>query len=836
MMDEPVDPDIESPEPEASVYSHHELFSSTNSDPDDDDEMNVSHHSERSGRSEGGQSISSEMSSTPLKGKPPQSLPVRKKPAERSNDMISMTTRYMNDVFNGLKKECRKENVVATYDMFKRSVMILFVSESSWTTGVFYLTAGLFLSFWCEMLKNAPKYNSTTLLVLMASVAFKRFPSNSVRPQILLTVLTVLSIALDIHTFSRPPQVVSSAAKGLTACVLVCKCLALYYFLWLSEGADRARKYLQRRVRVFLLPVARPRKVMREIRARILALEWIQFVSMVGYFVLFIVGVSTVGFSRVMTSPSRGIPLAAFFPLKALSSGLVFLGFLADTDMILCLSYFGCLGWAMRYVKVYIHRKRQEYGGWPLPYGLNPYRFYVLCAVKFADVCWGIGGWVTLGTTFGAEFYNQNDNVIALVSGSVFMLLLSDVWCPILFYVVYSMLNDSVNEIQRHNHTGEESDDSELDEFNIRNDEKSKRLAEQYSVSQRMHGWSPSAESDDSRSSGSSSGSSSSRRRGGRRKKREVGVAEIDLNMALGSPGGSSCTSEDSPVKTSRDQFESTRSVRFQDNAPATSTAAPISRHQFDSSRENPTLRSVSPSPVKAADFSPGKGDWAQASHNAAMYNAAGRKGLRRPQRTVKRIQVPLSPYSEDSQDSEAAYSTPPKSIQRHLKYSEGEDGDDEGDDDILPPLQKLPDRVEDGIVIDRNTNISPGQYTKMWDTLGSSASFSARLYPEYDAADLKIVQLVEHLQNENFYIVAAGQNEGVATLYGFASGYMRGGEEEMSIETVYFLLELKIFMDGSSEDGLWTMTCEGKCTHPSSSPTFIKMMLLGDVLQLAST
>ena len=27
------------------------------------------------------------------------------------------------------------------------------------------------------------------------------------------------------------------------------------------------------------------------------------------------------------------------------------------------------------FVKTYIHQKKDEYGGWPLPYGLNPYRY-----------------------------------------------------------------------------------------------------------------------------------------------------------------------------------------------------------------------------------------------------------------------------------------------------------------------------------------------------------------------------------------------------------------------------------------------------------------------------
>jgi hypothetical protein len=113
-----------------------------------------------------------------------------------------------------------------------------------------------------------------------------------------------------------------------------------------------------------------------------------------------------------MISPSAGLPLFVFFPIKSLLSATLFFAFVADTgldsfftpllplsltqtDMVLCLSYFGCLGWNMkscpllssphcpfspsiRYVKVYIHRKREANGGWPLPYGLNPYRFVLV--------------------------------------------------------------------------------------------------------------------------------------------------------------------------------------------------------------------------------------------------------------------------------------------------------------------------------------------------------------------------------------------------------------------------------------------------------------------------
>jgi hypothetical protein len=46
------------------------------------------------------------------------------------------------------------------------------------------------------------------------------------------------------------------------------------------------------------------------------------------------------------------------------------------------------------------------------------------------------------------DFYNANDNIIAMVSGCVFMLLLSDVWTPILFYVVVNLLSVHEKDIE----------------------------------------------------------------------------------------------------------------------------------------------------------------------------------------------------------------------------------------------------------------------------------------------------------------------------------------------------------------------------------------------------
>jgi hypothetical protein len=126
-----------------------------------------------------------------------------------------------------------------------KSVMVLFVDKQSWSTGMFYFVAGLVMSFICETL-NGPKYNTSMLLCIMASVYFKSFPGNSVRPQLLITLLAALSFGLDIYYFTLPLQLVHNGAKALAAVAMVTKCLALYDFLWLSNGATKARKYLQR--------------------------------------------------------------------------------------------------------------------------------------------------------------------------------------------------------------------------------------------------------------------------------------------------------------------------------------------------------------------------------------------------------------------------------------------------------------------------------------------------------------------------------------------------------------------------------------------------------------
>jgi hypothetical protein len=97
----------------------------------------------------------------------------------------------------------------------------------------------------------------------------------------------------------------------------------------------------------------------------------------------------------------------------------------------------------------------------------------------------------------------------------------------------------------------------------------------------------------------------------------------------------------------------------------------------------------------------------------------------------------------------------------------------------------------------------------------------------------------VEHLHRNYFYIVAAGQVESIATIYGFISGHVTpsGSDGQDTTTSVLFLMELKVYFGsplvvGSESEGGGMFECVCKCTDPRASALCIQMMHLGDVLQ----
>lgn len=151
----------------------------------------------------------------------------------------------MRFIVNEMISTFSPTNLRHIWIIFKKSMMILFLAKTTWSMGIYFLIIGLFFSFISEI-SFGPKYNSLFLLILMVSIAFSQFPQNSVRPQIVLTVLTCLTLVLDLQYLLRSPKIVSSACKSFIAFSILAKLFALYDFLLFSNGSKRARKYLIR--------------------------------------------------------------------------------------------------------------------------------------------------------------------------------------------------------------------------------------------------------------------------------------------------------------------------------------------------------------------------------------------------------------------------------------------------------------------------------------------------------------------------------------------------------------------------------------------------------------
>jgi hypothetical protein len=362
---------------------------------------------------------------------------------------------------------------------------------------------------------------------------------------------------------------------------------------------------------------------------------------------------------------------------------------------------------------------------------------------------------------------------------------------------------------------------SELDDFNIRNDKKAAEAARSDARKDRMfrHRGSGrremqrvgSGSSDDSSSSSSSSDGSGSRGGGGsggrrhpRRQRRPMEEEDdededeegqqaslrdhghIMLDMAMG-------TLVDSDEEDAVDP----RSGQGRGHDEDDDDDGYGRRHQQRAQPQSSGRVDIA-SPIKSRVFSPGKGDWGQASSNAERYSA------QKSTSTTTTIQV-----SEPARDE--------KRFLMFVFY-------------CVCVCLRQQQAVGEGVTIDTSPMISPDSYTDMWDTMPTVANFDARLFAEEEVAEFKLVEMVEHLHNESFYVVAAGQVQDVATLYGFAAGTDTFGSP------VYFLFELKILMnsEAAGQTGYWSFECVCKCTHQELASIFVKKMLLGDVLRLA--
>lgn len=153
---------------------------------------------------------------------------------------------YFVNAVKDIASELSCSNFFKMWNEFHKSCVVLTLNKSSWSSGLVVLVLGLFMSYIDEIIRHSPQYNTSLLLALMASIAFSSFPKNSVRPQLILTLLTVLSLAIDLKKISQPTRLISTASKVLTSFVIIAKIYALYDVLTYSPGSARVRKYLDR--------------------------------------------------------------------------------------------------------------------------------------------------------------------------------------------------------------------------------------------------------------------------------------------------------------------------------------------------------------------------------------------------------------------------------------------------------------------------------------------------------------------------------------------------------------------------------------------------------------
>ena len=268
---------------------------------------------------------------------------------------------------------------------------------------------------------------------------------------------------------------------------------------------------------------------------------------------------------------------------------------------------------------------------------------YAVACLKFVDVCFGFAGWAAVGTTF-SSYYSLGYNVMALVAGTVTVLVLSDIWVPILFYFVIRMIRKHDKLVGRLQES-EESDDSELDEFDIRNNEKAIKNGREMRYRNLNQGFMKPFKSKYSVGSSSSEGddlSSSSDEEEGRRprkkKKDTMGYAEDDdyssrvsktpsLNISVGmAMGDSDDNNNDDEGNVDVDE-DNEGEQEYLDEANRLTSPGPLPLRQSRSPAGGLMSPNLMPAAhgwgrhnkVSAASFSPGKGSWGQATSDASQ-------------------------------------------------------------------------------------------------------------------------------------------------------------------------------------------------------------------------
>lgn len=338
-------------------------------------------------------------------------------------------------------------------------------SKSACNSQTILFGIAVLLSMMLEIFDKTQRYNIIVILALAGACTFPGFPLNSIRPQVILSMLFIASFTVDIiHLINNEVTILST---GLMTALLLLKVIALSYFYGLNKRNMLARKYLHRRLRLFYIPFFQPRRIMRDIRARIVAIGLLQICVAIAFLTFWILSITFFDYSDLYLPSKYGyFSLSTFLIVKSVSSIVVVSIVLYDTDVVLSLWYFGFLGFAVHYVREYIREKRMKLHGWPLMLSFYIVRFHILCAAKVLDVLWGVVGWIIFSNIAGTKYSTLEWRLQVYFSWILLILFLSDFWCSTLFLGIRWLWHRQ--KVLREINDLDDSDDSEIDEFHLR--------------------------------------------------------------------------------------------------------------------------------------------------------------------------------------------------------------------------------------------------------------------------------------------------------------------------------------------------------------------------------
>ena len=313
-------------------------------------------------------------------------------------------------------------------------------------------------------------------LALSVTESFPHFPSKSVLPQLSIIIFTVVSIILDgmnlVGQGSKSGTHFLSQRNLLTA-IIASESVLLLHVMRYGIHMDLARKYLIRRLRLLGIPLKVPRRILREIRVRIIVLGLVHAVACLMHSILLVVSVVYFGYFGLFIGAKYGVSINGFLVLKLVTSSVVVFGVAIDTDIILCLAHFGMFNFARNYFTEYTRGRRKALGGWPHVFAFNETRYQILVGFKMLDIAVGVFGWLNINFLFSSSFPSANEHMKSFLSFVFITLAVTDVWCPILFVCVLWLVHMYNDALLRG--TLPDSDDSELDEAGIRKSQKKRK-------------------------------------------------------------------------------------------------------------------------------------------------------------------------------------------------------------------------------------------------------------------------------------------------------------------------------------------------------------------------